>query len=93
MSIYYGKSSLGILLRSYIHLKMCFLYSFAQCVPLLLEFSLFFMTHFFVCFYPIKFSTHENITFKLAAATTTTKIASKRKLKTITIKNNTSKKI
>lgn len=34
MSIYEGKCSLVILLRSYIHLKDMFLLSFAQRVPL-----------------------------------------------------------
>lgn len=34
MSIYEGKSSLGILLRSYIHVKDVFLHSFTQYVPL-----------------------------------------------------------
>lgn len=34
MSIYEGRSSLGILLKSYIHVKDVFLHSFAQYMPL-----------------------------------------------------------
>lgn len=90
MSIYEGKSSLGILLKSYIHVKDVST-QFCTICAFMTEIWFSFDDTLLIWFFFVKFTAHENSTFKLTTIKNKTKKKGggskrKNKLKIITLK-------